>query len=601
LLSADLTGLPSGNDAQFVTNLNNTSGTLTWTPTESDGAGPFMITFTAGNALTASAQTTVLRGRRPLVTVTPSVTVNENQQLSLVVTASDPDGDAIDSLTADLAGVPAGDALFSVDADHTSATLSWTPTFADGRMQPYDVTFRAANALSGSSAAAITVSNVDRAPVVTVQADASRNENQNIHFTVTASDPDGDPIAALSANLSALPAGSSATFVSGGAASGTFDWTPVVGMGRVAPYLVTFTAANALSDSASTSITVNALPLAALAIASSSGVAPISFTANAGGSTDSDGPIVSYTFNFGDGTIVGPQASPAVAHTYGSAGTFTVTVVVTDDHGASATASRVVSVVANLCGNPGFDNTASGWGASGSSTVTRVSGGRSGGFCLNVQGPATTSSFGTTDSPNWVTATPAVGTKYRFTAWVRSDASHGSMKIKVREYLAGVLQGTAGLSLPTVLSPTWQQVVFEFTCIRVASTLDFEVNDTPVATGESFQVDDVTISIVTASPAAIMSQVATPADPTLGFSSVVMPNPIRIEGQLTFTTTRAGMVRVEFFDVNGRIVQTPLDAFMSPGRHGVPIRVRGVMPAGVYFYRLHAAEGVRSGRLVVID
>ncbi len=601
VLSADLSGLPPGNDAQFVAHAGNASGTLTWTPTEGDGAGPFAITFTAGNALSGSAQSAVSRGRRPVITVEPAVTVAERQQLSLTITASDPDGDAIDSLTADLAGIPAGDVLFTVGADRISATLTWTPTFADARVAPYEVSFRATNGLSGSGTVAITVSNVDRAPIVTVQPAVSTHEHALVHFTVTASDPDGDSIAALTANLSALPGGSNATFIAGGdATTGTFDWTPAIGMGRVAPYSVTFTATNALSDSDSTTIVVNALPVAVLSMTPPSGVAPFTVTANAAGSSDLDGTIASYTFNFGDGTVVGPQATPIVTHVYAT-GTFTASVVVIDDKGASATTSQVVTAVANLCGNAGFESAASGWSGSGSAAVSRVVGGRTGGYCLNVRGPATNATFGATDSPNWITVTPAIATKYRFTAWVRSDAGRGNMKIKVREYLSGALQGAAGFSAPIALSSNWQQVAYEFTCARAGSTLDFEMGDTPAAPGESFQMDDVTISIVPAGPMAAMSQAPVFVDFDLAFSSTVMPNPIRDEGQLRFTTTRAGRVRIDFFDVSGRVVQTPFDAFVGPGRHGVPIRARGVMPAGVYFYRVDAAEGVRGGRIVVID
>ncbi len=597
-LSADLSGLPEGNDALFVTQSGNTAGTLTWTPGESDGAGPFVITFHAQNALSASAASSVSRGRRPVVSVVSDVMVNENQQLSVTVMASDPDGDAIDLLTADLAGLPAGDARFTISPDHTSGTLEWTPTFADGRALPYAVTFRAANMLSGTGAVAISVANVDRGPVVTVQPAAAANENQALAFTVSASDPDGEPISTLSANLSGLPAG--ATFIpNGNATGGTFQWTPSVGSGRVAPYLVTFTASNALADSGTAAITVNALPVAALTLTPSSGVAPVTITANASGSSDLDGTIVSYTFNFGDGTIVGPQAAATATRVYG-AGSYTVSVVVVDNQGASATVSQTVTVTSNLCGNPGFENASTGWSGSGSAVVSRVAGGRTGSYCLNVQGPGTTATFGATDSPNWITTTPAIGTRYRFTAWVRSDAGRGIVKIKVREYLSGVLQGTAGLSASTALTSGWQQVTYEFTCIKAGSTLDFEMGDTPATASESFQMDDVSITIVPAGSAAML-QTGVVNDAALAFTSTVLPNPIRGQGEIGFTTTRSGRVRVEILDVSGRTVQMPLDAFVGPGRHGVPIRSRGVMTAGVYFYRVIAEEGVRSGRLVVID
>ncbi len=60
-------------------------------------------------------------------------------------------------------------------------------------------------------------------------------------------------------------------------------------------------------------------------------------------STDPDGTIASYTWDFGDGTSgTGQQAS----RTYGAAGTYTVKLTVTDDNGATGTKSAPVSVTA---------------------------------------------------------------------------------------------------------------------------------------------------------------------------------------------------------------------------------------------------------------
>ncbi len=51
-------------------------------------------------------------------------------------------------------------------------------------------------------------------------------------------------------------------------------------------------------------------------------------------STDSDGSIVRYDWNFGDGTVE-PNAGRSPKHVYKAGGTFTVTVTVTDDSGCS--------------------------------------------------------------------------------------------------------------------------------------------------------------------------------------------------------------------------------------------------------------------------
>jgi PKD repeat protein len=59
------------------------------------------------------------------------------------------------------------------------------------------------------------------------------------------------------------------------------------------------------------------------------------------GSSDSDGSIVGYAWDFGDGaTATGATAS----HTYAASGTFTVKLTVTDNQGATGTAQHDVTV-----------------------------------------------------------------------------------------------------------------------------------------------------------------------------------------------------------------------------------------------------------------
>ena len=69
-------------------------------------------------------------------------------------------------------------------------------------------------------------------------------------------------------------------------------------------------------------------------------------TADASASAAGSSPISSYTFNFGDGTTAGPQASPTATHTYSSAGSYTVTVTATDGNNLTSQAGQGVTVTA---------------------------------------------------------------------------------------------------------------------------------------------------------------------------------------------------------------------------------------------------------------
>ena len=55
-------------------------------------------------------------------------------------------------------------------------------------------------------------------------------------------------------------------------------------------------------------------------------------TFDAGGSSDGDGSVAGYAWDFGDGQT--SSTGPTVTHAYAAAGTYPVTLTVTDDDGA---------------------------------------------------------------------------------------------------------------------------------------------------------------------------------------------------------------------------------------------------------------------------
>lgn len=91
-------------------------------------------------------------------------------------------------------------------------------------------------------------------------------------------------------------------------------------------------------DLTATVLSGNARPTAAFT--SSTNQLQASFDAS--GSADSDGSIASYAWDFGDGTT-GSGVSPT--HAYATAGTYPVTLTVTDDDGAIGTVSHSVTAV----------------------------------------------------------------------------------------------------------------------------------------------------------------------------------------------------------------------------------------------------------------
>lgn len=90
----------------------------------------------------------------------------------------------------------------------------------------------------------------------------------------------------------------------------------------------------------------NSNPTAVLAANPSSGVAPLSVAFNAASSSDSDGIIVKYRWDWtGDGSWDLDSGAVATAnYTYADPGVFTAIVQVTDDDGATATAFATVTV-----------------------------------------------------------------------------------------------------------------------------------------------------------------------------------------------------------------------------------------------------------------
>lgn len=102
---------------------------------------------------------------------------------------------------------------------------------------------------------------------------------------------------------------------------------------------LTVTDAGGATDTTTKTISVtNQSPNASFSVNHTSGEA-VSF--NASGSSDSDGSVASYEWNFDDGST---GSGEAISHTFDSAGEYTVELIVTDDQGATDSTTKSISV-----------------------------------------------------------------------------------------------------------------------------------------------------------------------------------------------------------------------------------------------------------------
>lgn len=106
--------------------------------------------------------------------------------------------------------------------------------------------------------------------------------------------------------------------------------------------LISWIAIVIASVSLTACIALNSPPVAQFARTPSSGEAPLAVFFDAAESTDSDGSIVSYAWNFGDD---GTGSGVTTTHVYTTAGTFEATLTVTDDRGSEVSLTRAVTVV----------------------------------------------------------------------------------------------------------------------------------------------------------------------------------------------------------------------------------------------------------------
>lgn len=266
-----------------------TTGTITWTPNETQGsATPYDVTVrvTDAGGLFAERSFTVTvaeTNTAPVLGAIGDKFGTETVLLTFTASATDSDVPA-QTLTYSLEGSPPAGAMI----DSSSGVFTWTPTSeqAGEYMVTVRVTDNGAGNLYDEETITITILDSNQPPVLAAIGNKSATEDILLTFTASATDPDLDDI---TYSLADAPDGAT---IDGD--TGVFEWTPYAGQGGTSYQVTVFATDNGsppAADSETITITVTAVNHAPIleAIGNKTVAADgfLGFTLSA---TDPDGP-----------------------------------------------------------------------------------------------------------------------------------------------------------------------------------------------------------------------------------------------------------------------------------------------------------------------
>ncbi|MET4780339.1 PKD domain-containing protein [Glaciihabitans sp. UYNi722] len=461
--------------ALFTSNINELAATFDGSASsDTDGTIATYAWVFGDGSIGTGATTNHVYAVGGTYTVTLTVTDNEGMTgtVNHSVVAIAPNQAPTAAFSTSAANLVASfDAANSADPDGAVVSYAWDfGDAATGSGKTTDHTY----ALAGSYVVALTVTD-DRGATSTVTNSitvSAANVAPTASFTSTTSDatatfdasastdPDGS-LATYAWNFGDGTTGSGATTSHIYASSGSYNVTLVVTDNKGATGTV---------DHSVAVVAANALPVAAFTSTANNLVAAFDGSTSA----DPDGTISSYAWNFGD-SQVGTGAT--VSHTYTAAGSYSVSLTVTDNMGATAVISRPVTVnaapAAGTLAHDAFGRTAtSSWGAADLGGAWTVTGGASNFQVANGVGkitiPGGQTRFATLGSVSSIDtdvrmsvsidALPSAGGSYTdvFGRKIGSSSYDGEVVIKTNGSVLLVLeQGATPLKSVTVAGLTY--------------------------------------------------------------------------------------------------------------------------------------------------
>jgi len=295
--------------------------------------GTFIATLTVWDTANQNDTDTVpisIENRQPIADAGPDQGVFKNDLVTLNGTGSrDPDGDPLTYAWNQNTGPP----VTLVGANTA------TPTFAPNASGTYAFVLTIEDGWGGSSNDIVNVTVANRAPIANGGLDQTVPKKTRVTLDGTgSSDPDGDAL------TYAWTQTSEPAVVLLGASTPTPAFTPMTS--GVYTFRLTVDDGDGGTSEDTATVTVWGLPPIARLVATPQ-VAnvdePIAFDGS--GSSDPDGVIVNFAFEFGDGGVA--NGTEAVRnHSYAAPGLYTATLTVTDDDGNVSSAIATVEIVA---------------------------------------------------------------------------------------------------------------------------------------------------------------------------------------------------------------------------------------------------------------
>jgi PKD repeat protein len=373
---------------------------------------------------------------------------------------------------------------------------------------------------------------------------------------LTASDPDGDALTYSKVGTTpffmTVSAAGLVTLSPGFSDAGAFTGTVRVSDGN-------------LTDTKSFSITVNDINRCPVADANGpyNGVVGVPVTFDGSGSTDADGDVLTYTWDFGDGVINGNQAMPQ--HAYAAAGVYNIILTVSD--GQCSSTSTSTATISDVFPAHAF-----------------------------TTGGNNRTSLGSGKPFTYVQVEPVNG------SFTIPDVDLGSIKM-VSPGTGSVSEIFADASKTVVDGDKNGNGVTE---IRAAfSKADLRLLFSNLPNGN--QTVTVTIEGNLVGGGRFSATLQHTVKGTGGaLAASITRDSFTSKSTLTFHMSKPGAVKVQMFDVNGRLIRTLMDeSFAAAGYHDLTIDDRnangGKVAAGVYFVRVASQhDGTESQKITFV-